>query len=67
MNIKSLISHYNPGTVLECIICTITTCVNFICMCKVCEEHVKVMLTVLSLLHNAYMCICHSIILEVYL
>ena len=68
MDMKSLISDYNPGTVLECIICIITTCVNFICMCKVCEEHAKVMLTVLSLLHVMLIHVhSHSIILEVYL
>ena len=67
MDIKVLISDYDSGTVLECIMCTIITCVNFICMCRVCKGHVKVTLTVLSLLHNSYMCTCHSIILEVYL
>ena len=66
MNIKALIMDYNQGTV-HVIICTIITGVNFICMCKVCEEDLKVKLTALSLLHNAYTCTCHSIILEVYL
>ena len=50
---------YNPGTVLDFIICTIRTCVNFICMCKVCKEHLKVMLKVLLLLHAAYTSPCH--------
>ena len=38
MDIKAPIMDYNPGTVLERIICTIITNVNFICMCKVYEE-----------------------------
>ena len=32
---------------------------EFICMCKVCEEHLKILLKVYSLLHVAYMCTYH--------